>query len=98
VVDFGLTSEGTANRAQTTVNARGTPGYVAPELLATKAIYTNNVDIWSIGCILYELCEGRKAFSYDGAPMHRINNVQLEIKLDEAFSQDDHESISNAFN
>jgi serine/threonine-protein kinase Chk2 len=33
----------------------GTPQYIAPEIVKTKGLgsYTNKVDIWSLGVILY---------------------------------------------
>jgi serine/threonine protein kinase len=66
IADFGLTSAGTSKRAYTTIYSRGTCSYRAPELIADeKATYTNKVDIWAIGCILYELAFGKKAFSDD---------------------------------
>jgi serine/threonine protein kinase len=40
---------------------RGSPGYVAPELLY-HGICSRKGDIWSVGCILYELACGRMAF------------------------------------
>jgi serine/threonine protein kinase len=40
---------------------RGSPGYVAPELLYS-GICSRKGDIWSIGCILYELACGKMAF------------------------------------
>jgi serine/threonine protein kinase len=47
--------------------SRGTSGYRAPEVLREEAIYTNKVDIWAVGCILYELAAGNKAFHEDWA-------------------------------
>lgn len=40
---------------------RGSPGYVAPELLYS-GICSRKGDIWSIGCVLYELACGMMAF------------------------------------
>jgi eukaryotic-like serine/threonine-protein kinase len=39
----------------------GTPGYTAPEQLNSEFV-TVKSDIFSIGCVLYELLEGEKAF------------------------------------
>src|ERR1700694_4136583 len=66
VCDFGLTAEGTSKRAHTTLSARGTACYRAPELIRERPSYNNKVDIFAMGCILYELANGgRKAFSND---------------------------------
>src|SRR5438270_5239250 len=51
-----------------TTSARGTECYRAPELLRqpankTKFEYNSKVDIWAVGCILYEVVLGRKAFT-----------------------------------
>jgi serine/threonine protein kinase len=43
------------------VTKRGSPGYVAPEL-HYQGICSRKGDIWSIGCILYELACGKMAF------------------------------------
>lgn len=40
---------------------RGSPGYVAPELVY-ESIQSRKGDIWSLGCILYELGCGKMAF------------------------------------
>ena len=66
ITDFGLTAQGGSTRANTTVYARGTSGYRAPELIADDhRRYNNKVDIWALGCILYELLTGSKAFEND---------------------------------
>ena len=38
----------------------GTPQYFAPELIAEA--YGTQVDVWSLGCVLYELLSGHKLF------------------------------------
>jgi serine/threonine protein kinase len=67
VADFGLTAEGTSKRAMDTLFARGTPGYRAPELVNPDGdkTFTNKVDIWATGCILYEIVCHKKAFEND---------------------------------
>lgn len=39
----------------------GTPGYVAPELLK-KFPYTENSDVFSLGCLFYNLVTGKMLF------------------------------------
>ncbi|XP_041796630.1 serine/threonine-protein kinase Nek3 isoform X2 [Chelmon rostratus] len=39
----------------------GTPYYVAPEIWNNKP-YNNKSDVWSLGCVLYELCTLRHPF------------------------------------
>jgi serine/threonine protein kinase len=66
ITDFGLTVEGTSKRAITTVYSRGTGGYRAPELLLDNPKFSSKVNIWALlGCILYELAAGEKAFASD---------------------------------
>jgi serine/threonine protein kinase len=69
VADFGLTSQGTSQSLHYTEFARGTSGYRAPELLLQDtAVYNNKVDIWALGCILFELVVGTKPFTTDRYP------------------------------
>ena len=66
VADFAFTMEGSSRRAYTTVYARGTRGYRVPELIRpSQSKYTNKVDLWAIGCILYELVLRRRVFEDD---------------------------------
>lgn len=39
----------------------GTPFYLSPELCEEKP-YNHKSDIWSLGCVLYELCSYRHPF------------------------------------
>jgi serine/threonine protein kinase len=56
----------TTGHLRNTEGGRGKPGYRAPELLREdESAYNKQVDIWSLGCILYELCTGEKAFKSD---------------------------------
>lgn len=40
----------------------GTPNFIAPEILASDSAYSDAVDVWSLGCILYCLLIGRAPF------------------------------------
>ena len=48
----------TANMAHTVV---GTPYYLSPELCEEKP-YNHKSDVWSLGCVLYELCTFKHPF------------------------------------
>ena len=60
VGDFGISRilHGTLESAETIV---GTPYYMSPEVCQNKP-YSFKSDIWSLGCILYELCTLEHAF------------------------------------
>merc|ERR1739838_1290112 len=58
--DFGLaTKENFDGERKRTLC--GTPNYIAPEVL-TKKGHSYEVDVWSIGCILYTLLVGKPPF------------------------------------
>lgn len=58
--DFGLAAkiEYDGERKKTLC---GTPNYIAPEVL-TKKGHSYEVDIWSIGCVMYTLLAGQPPF------------------------------------
>jgi hypothetical protein len=86
VADFGLTAEGTSHRPLETEFGRGTPGYRALELLREQPTYTNKVDIFSLGCILYEMVVGSKLFTTDIAALEHYNSkASVNIVFDDTF-------------
>lgn len=62
--DFGFSTERASTTRLTEVR-RGTPSYRAPELLKDLPTFNDRVDIWALGCILYELVSQKKAFCDD---------------------------------
>jgi serine/threonine protein kinase len=63
-----MTVERTSKQIISTKYGRGTPSYRAPELFdIEKPHYNNKVDMWALGCILFELVTRKKAFSGDFA-------------------------------
>ncbi|XP_020825680.1 serine/threonine-protein kinase Nek5 isoform X2 [Phascolarctos cinereus] len=73
--DFGIARvlNNTMELARTCV---GTPYYLSPEICQNKP-YNNKTDIWSLGCVLYELCTLRH-------PFEGTNLYQLVLKICQA--------------
>ncbi|CUS12985.1 unnamed protein product [Tuber aestivum] len=69
--DFGI-SKRTQGETRTVLHTTvGTRIYSAPEVLGLDSTsetseYTNAVDIWSLGCVVYELLTGEKLFANEG--------------------------------
>nr|KAF6460758.1 NIMA related kinase 5 [Molossus molossus] len=94
--DFGIARvlNNSMELAQTCV---GTPYYLSPEICQNKP-YNNKTDIWSLGCVLYELCTLKHPF--EGNSLH-----QLALKICQAhvapvsprFSSDLQSLISQLF-
>jgi serine/threonine protein kinase len=64
LIDFGISVQ-TSGNPMSTQKLNGTAGYVAPEILR-RELYTESVDIFPIGLILFEICTGHRAFSVPG--------------------------------
>ncbi|XP_019524439.1 PREDICTED: serine/threonine-protein kinase Nek5 [Hipposideros armiger] len=94
--DFGIAKvlNNSMELAQTCI---GTPYYLSPEICQNKP-YNNKTDIWSLGCVLYELCTLKHPF--EGNNLH-----QLVLKICQAhfvpvsprFSRDLRSLISQLF-
>ena len=66
ISDFGFTSNGNPNALAPSEDSRGRPGYRAPELVQdSNKKYNLKADIWSLGCIVFELFIGKKPFTDD---------------------------------
>ncbi|KAH7728604.1 NEK/NEK8 protein kinase [Aphelenchoides avenae] len=63
--DFGISKELQSKNLASTVI--GTPNYLSPEICNGKK-YDEKTDMWSLGCVLYELTELQKAFHGDSVP------------------------------
>ncbi|XP_015131520.2 serine/threonine-protein kinase Nek5 [Gallus gallus] len=66
--DFGIARQlnDTTEFAYTCV---GTPYYLSPEICENRP-YNNKTDIWSLGCVLYELCALKHPF--EGNSLHQL--------------------------
>ena len=111
--DFGIAKElgGTIHH---TINM-GTLNYMAPEIINLNTLgdnkkekieYDNKVDIWSLGCIIYELCTLEKCFNvfqivqkkYDIPKMN--NNKEFQEIIDKLLIVDPRErpNIDEVYN
>jgi serine/threonine protein kinase len=85
--DFGISKrlDNTQDLANTYI---GTPYYMSPELFNYQS-YSFKSDIWSLGCVIYEICNRNHAFSAQS-----INGLAVKIlkgdynPLNEFYSQE----------
>ena len=69
LIDFGISKEMHQDSTHVTMGTGvGTPSYLSPEVLnygkvtSSKARITKKADIWSLGCILYQMVFGKTPF------------------------------------
>ena len=72
IADFGLAKE-LSSKSQLAQTNLGTPYYMAPEIINEKD-YDERADIWSLGCLVYELAALRP-------PFDASNAVTLAVKI-----------------
>ncbi|NXE46852.1 NEK5 kinase, partial [Casuarius casuarius] len=66
--DFGIAKE-LNNTMELAYTCVGTPYYLSPEICENRP-YNNKTDIWSLGCVLYELCALKHPFQ--GNSLHQL--------------------------
>ena len=72
IADFGLAKE-LSSKSQLAQTNLGTPYYMAPEIINEKD-YDEKADIWSLGCLIYELAALKP-------PFDASNAVTLAVKI-----------------
>jgi serine/threonine-protein kinase len=67
VLDFGISKSplGTDLKLTQTQSVLGTPAYMSPEQMRSAHMVDSRSDIWSLGCVLYEMIEGVRPFEAD---------------------------------
>lgn len=58
IADFGLAKSSIGRESDSV----GSPITMAPEVLNNEA-YSSPCDVWSVGCIIYEMFEGKSPFA-----------------------------------
>ena len=62
ICDFGFSREQNKNEKEDYTDYIATRWYRAPELILSESKYGNEVDFWSVGCIMGELIDGNPVF------------------------------------
>ena len=75
VGDFGISKllDYTAQNCQTSA---GTPSYMAPEMVDSED-YSFKADIWSLGCVIYEICTLERLFPVKDAQDKPIGLLKM---------------------
>jgi eukaryotic-like serine/threonine-protein kinase len=69
VLDFGIAKLTAERGAGQTQGVFGTPAYMSPEQCASTRAVDSRADLYSLGCIFYELVVGRPPFGHGGVEL-----------------------------
>ncbi|KAJ1021179.1 hypothetical protein NDA16_003965 [Ustilago loliicola] len=84
--DFGFTREFERNRLMDTFC--GTTGYASPEMLAGKKYTGEQVDIWSLGVILYAFLCGALPFDDDDESLMKDKILRCDFEIPDCLSEE----------
>lgn len=84
--DFGFTREFEAKRLMDTFC--GTTGYAAPEMLSGKKYTGPEVDVWSLGVILYALLCGALPFDDDDESVMKDKILRGDFEIPDCLSEE----------
>lgn len=73
LIDFGIARRLDATSVTRTGTIVGSPGYMAPEQVRGTSPVGPAVDVFALGCVLYECLTGRRAFS--GLPLALLTRI-----------------------
>ncbi|MDA0206504.1 MAG: serine/threonine-protein kinase [Acidobacteria bacterium] len=78
IMDFGLARLTEASRLTKVDTAMGTVAYMSPEQAQGMEV-DHRSDIWSLGCVLYEMVSGQRPFlgQYDQALLYEIVHEEV---------------------
>jgi serine/threonine protein kinase/Tol biopolymer transport system component len=78
IMDFGLARLTEASRLTKLDTAMGTVAYMSPEQAQGMEV-DHRSDVWSLGCVLYEMVSGQRPFQgqYDQALLYEIVHEQV---------------------
>ena len=84
IADFGWSVHTAPSRRDTMC---GTLDYLPPEMIRGKG-HNYQVDVWSVGVLLYELLDGNPPFEADGNKATYRRIVKVDLKFPSHFSAD----------
>jgi WD40 repeat protein len=76
LTDFGLGKFSTgafmSRNTSASLGVLGTQGFMAPESLGDSPVFSSKSDVYSLGCLLYTLCQLRPLSMISGVPVSKI--------------------------
>jgi len=86
--DFGLCRQGLNETDKSLTEFCGSPGFFAPEIVTGEQRYNGlAVDVWSIGCIMLELCLGHEQFCTDWMVAYDFDLIQRPFSFEDAIDE-----------